>query len=102
MLIIVGFWGNLLYLNKAKKIIEKAEEKFPEYEQQKKIFEQKRRSKLSVRKYFIDYNNCLNGFELNIYLSVENQRIIQTLFLVKKAKHSYLYRYFQLIPILKK
>lgn len=41
MLIIVGFWGNLLYLNKAKKIIEKAEEKFPEYEQQKKYLSKK-------------------------------------------------------------
>lgn len=41
MLIIIGFWGNLLYLNKAKKTIEKAEEKFPEYEQQKKYLSKK-------------------------------------------------------------
>ena len=40
-LVIIGFWGNLLYINKAKKTIEKAEEKFPEYEQQKEYLNKK-------------------------------------------------------------
>ncbi|RXM40512.1 hypothetical protein BOQ62_06035 [Chryseobacterium sp. CH21] len=41
MLIIIGFCGNLLYINKAKRTIKKVEEKFPEYEQQKEYLNKK-------------------------------------------------------------